>query len=897
MKAAEIRRSFLDFFAQRGHTVLPSSSLVPEGDPTLFFTNAGMVQFKDVFTGVEKRPYTRATTVQKCMRVSGKHNDLENVGFTARHHTLFEMLGNFSFGDYFKADAIPFAWEFLTKNMGLPADRLLVTVFREDDESADLWRKVGVPGERIGRCGEKDNFWSMGPIGPCGPCTEIHWDLGSDFVPDNEPDAWGFGHDAGRYMELWNNVFMQFERYEEGGSIRQRNLPRPSVDTGMGLERLAAVTQGRNSNWEIDELQRIIAHAGRIAGLAYGAEPGKDTSLRVIADHSRAAAFLVGDGVTPSTEGRGYVLRRIMRRAIRHGVKLGIERPFLHETAGTVIDLMKASYPELENRRAVIARVVLNEEKTFRETLGRGLTLLDDAFAEAASEGSRVLPGRTVFVLHDTFGFPPDLTQVIAGERGFGADMEGYEAAMEEQRERSRASWKGSGEQAGSAVYRGLGGDVCTLFTGYGETRGEGRVLQILVDGRPVDAAEAGARVEVVTDTTPFYAESGGQVGDAGTMTASDVRVRVEDCVKPAAGLSLHRGSVEAGALRVGQAVTLEVDAVRRRDIMRNHTATHLLHAALRRVLGTHVQQKGSLVEAGRLRFDFSHFEAIPGQAARDIEDLVNGQVLEDVRLQTREMPMAEAQKLGAMALFGEKYGDVVRVVEVPGFSVELCGGTHCGSTGQIGLLKLTSEGGIAAGVRRVEAVTGRGAFSWLRDLESTQSAVNERLRSRGAETVDRLQKLLDDRKALQKEVEDLKRKLVTSGAGGVAGAGGGPSSAGGGGGLQPREIGGVKVLATLLDAASGKELRSHGDALLEKLGQGIVVLGARDGDKASLLVKVSKELTGRVPAGDLVRHLAAVVGGSGGGRPDMAQAGGKEPEKLPEAIERAWTLIGEALG
>ncbi len=883
MKAADIRRSFLDFFASRQHSEQASSSLVPSNDPTLFFVNAGMVQFKDVFTGVEKRDYSRATTVQKCMRVSGKHNDLENVGFTARHHTLFEMLGNFSFGDYFKKDAIAWAWEFLTETIGLPAERLYVSVFLEDDESYDLWLAQGVPAERIARCGAKDNFWSMGPTGPCGPCSEIHWDLGEDFVPDNEPDPWGKGWDAGRIMEIWNLVFMQYERYEEDGAIQQRDLPRPSVDTGMGLERLAAIVQGHTSNWEIDELQNLIQLAGSIAGKEYGADHADDVAMRVIADHARAAAFLIGDGVIPSSEGRGYVLRRVMRRAIRYAVNLGIDRPFMHEISERVIDLMGATYPDLEERRATINKYVEGEERAFRRTLDRGIALIETAFADMRDKGETQLDGFTAFQLHDTFGFPPDLTQVIAGENDFTVDMDGYAKNMAAQKQAGRDNWQGSGEQSVGDLYRGLEDAGGTTFTGYSALEVESVVAALLVDGAPTDRAVAGQAVEVIVPTTPFYAESGGQIGDAGLIEADGLRVRIDDCVKPAGAVFVHRGTVEEGSLSVGDTVRLQVDGERRGDIIRNHTATHLLQSALRNVLGDHVQQRGSHVGPDRLRFDFSHFEALTSDELQRIEEQVNGQVLANTATAISEMSMDEARELGAMALFGEKYGDVVRVVRVPGYSTELCGGTHCSATGQIGLMKIVAEMGIAAGVRRVEAITGRGALAWARGLDQREAALSAQLKAPAAEIGDKVAKLMDERKALQRQVEELKQKLVT---GGVSG------------GPETREIAGVRMIATLLDGVGGKELRGHGDALLDKLGSGIVVLGATDNEKgkASLLVKVSKDLTDRLRAGDLVRELAAEVGGKGGGRPDMAQAGGRLPENLPIAIEKAWTLVERTL-
>ena len=880
MNVAEIRRTFLRFFEERGHTTVPSASVVPENDPTLFFVNAGMVPFKDVFTGQEQRPYTRAASVQKCMRVSGKHNDLDNVGFTARHHTLFEMLGNFSFGDYFKEEAIEYAWTFLREVMGLPEDRLLVTVYEDDDESAAIWQRLGLAPERIGRCGAKDNFWSMGPTGPCGPCSEIFWDLQADFVLDNEPDPWGFGHDAGRYTEIWNNVFMQFERYSEDGVIKQRDLPRPSVDTGMGIERIAAASQGKKSNWEIDEIQAIIAHAGRIAGATYGTDEDADVCMRVIADHSRAAVFLVGDGVMPSNEGRGYVLRRIMRRAIRYGVKLGIDRPFLHETAATVIELMQEAYPSLRDRQDFVLTVIANEESTFRATLDRGLELLDAVF-ERLEEGG-TLAGDVVFKLHDTFGFPPDLTEIIARERGYGMDRGGYDAAMTEQRERSRAGWKGSGQEELGDIYRQLEQGGPTFFEGYGRTEGEGTVVALLVGGQRVPEVVAGQEVEIVVDATPFYAESGGQVGDTGDLRGPSGAASIQDCQKPGGAVFVHRGRVSEGTLRAGERVQLSVDEPRRRDIMRNHTGTHLLHAALRAILGTHVQQKGSLVDGERLRFDFSHFEPIDPATLDAIEASVNGQILANSATVTDVTTMEGAVERGAMALFGEKYGDEVRLVEVPGYSTELCGGTHCDATGQIGLLKITSEAGIAAGVRRIEGITGRRAFEAMQAMARREGALAGLVRARGDDAVDKVARLLEDRKALQREVEELKQKLVVAGSGA--------------GGPQAREVAGVQVLATVLEGASGKELRGHGDALLETLGSGVVVLGAAEAGKASLLVKVSRDLSDRISAGDLVRELAPLVGGRGGGRAEMAQAGGKDPAGLPSALERAYELVAAAL-
>ncbi len=878
MKTADVRSRFLKFFEDRGHRIVPSSSVVPSNDPTLFFVNAGMVQFKDVFTGAESRDYRRAVSVQKCMRVSGKHNDLENVGFTARHHTLFEMLGNFSFGDYFKRDAIAFAWEFLTVDLGLPAERLLVTVYEEDDESEELWLRQGVPKERIGRCGAKDNFWSMGPTGPCGPCSEIHWDLQDDFIPDEEPDPWGFGHDAGRYMEIWNLVFMQYERYEDDGQILQRDLPSPSVDTGMGLERLVAITSGLKSNWGIDEFQSLIATAAGIAGVTYGDDLATDQALRVLADHGRAAAFLVCDGVMPGNEGRGYVLRRIMRRAIRYGVKLGIDEPFMSRLAAAVVELMEGPYPALRDRRQFIDKVVSNEEATFRETLDRGLQLLDTALT---SDGDRTLDGETAFILHDTFGFPPDLTGVIAAERGWDVDMDSYQTHMQQQRARSRAAWKGTGQVGLDSTWLEMEFD--TRFVGYGSTEGRAVIDTLVVDGEQVDRAEAGQRVDLVVGATPFYAEAGGQTGDVGRVTGPSGALTVDDCLRPTGGVVVHRGAVQEGELRVGDEVLLTVDATRRGDIMRNHTATHLLHAALRELLGEHVQQKGSAVHPDRLRFDFSHFEAIPPELLERVEDRVNAQILDNTAVVTELTSMDEATSRGAMALFGEKYGDEVRLVEVPGFSIELCGGTHVGATGAIGLFKIVHEGGIAAGIRRIEAITGRAALTWVRTLERNDLALGRHLKVRGAEAVGRVAKLLDDGRALRKEIEALKQKLVAGGGGGA-------------GGPQTTEVAGVRVMTAAVEGASGKELRGHADLLLDRLGSGVVVLGSCEGEKVSLLVKVSRDLTDRIRAGDLVKELAPLVGGRGGGRPEMAQAGGRDPEGLTRALEHSLALVEAAV-
>ncbi len=880
MNTQEIRELFTRYFEQLGHRAVASGSLVPVGDASLFFANAGMVQFKNVFTGEEVRDYRRAVTIQKCMRVSGKHNDLENVGFTARHHTLFEMMGNFSFGDYFKQEAISFAWELLTEGYRLPKERLFVTVFRDDDEAYELWRAQGVPASHLTRCDEKDNFWAMGDTGPCGPCSEIYWDLEEGFIPSGEPDPWGRGHDADRYLEIWNLVFMQFERSTSGVLSP---LPRPSIDTGMGLERLAAVLQGKRSNWDTDEFQSLIGLESALCGIPYGASPETDASLKVIADHARAAAFLIADGILPSNEGRGYVLRRVMRRAIRHGVKLGLEKPFLHHVSQKVVDLMGGAYPELSDRRSFIEKAVTAEERTFRETMTRGLILLEETFHREEEAGSRQLPGREVFLLHDTYGFPPDLTEVIAREKGFTIDQEGYDEAMKAQRQRGRDAWKGSGEEGlkGSQAALQRSG-IHTEFLGYASTRGNGTVLRLLKEGEDRSAATQGDEVEVVMDRTPFYAESGGQVGDTGELAGAWGRARVLETRKGGSAAILHRVMVEEGTLQPGDEVEARVDSERRADIMRNHTATHLLHAALRELLGTHVQQKGSLVAPDRLRFDFSHFEPLTRQQIAILEEQVNQQIRHATHTRVEEMPYAEALKAGAMALFGEKYGDVVRVVQIPGFSTELCGGTHCASTGQIGLFKIAAESGVAAGVRRIEAMTGRGAMALFGELVEGRKEIASLMKAPEEELTHRIEKLMEERKALQRQVEELRQQVLLGGSDGSR--------------SQVQEVNGVRVLAQEMEGVDAKGLKSLGDQLLERLGRGVVILGLREGDKATLVVKVSADLTDRIHAGHLVNALAALVGGKGGGRPDMAQAGGQSPQGLAAALAYGPKWVGEAL-
>ena len=869
MKVQQLRERFLQFFADRDHTVVRSSPLIPQRDPTLFFTNAGMVQFKNVFTGEEKRPYSRATSIQKCMRVSGKHNDLENVGHTPRHHTFFEMLGNFSFGDYFKEEALEYGWSFLVDTLGLPPERLLATVYEQDDDAFELWKRY-LPVERIARCGKRDNYWSMGSVGPNGPCAEIHWDLGEVFTPDDEPDPWGYGHDAGRYMEIWNLVFMQYFTDAAGETAP---LPRPCVDTGMGLERLAAVLQGAPTNYETDEIARLLTRAADIAGLDADVQGDQRMSLKVLADHGRAAAFLLADGVMPSNVDRGYVLRRVMRRAIRHGVKLGIDRPFLHEIADETVSTMGEAYPELVKWREKIVRFTRSEEEIFRKTLHGGLERLDAAFANLERQGGDTVPGDVVFVLHSQDGFPPDLTGVIASERGFTIDESGYRQAMEKHRAVS-GGMSGSGGIGAPGTGAGFGG-LATAFDGFETTETEAAVLAIRRGDERIGEATTGDDIEIVVDITPFYAERGGQVGDRGTLTAGNGQVEVIDTVLDGEAF-VHVGRVASGRITVGDTVRLALDETRRDDIRRNHTATHLLHAALRDVLGEHVAQQGSLVAPDRLRFDFSHFQAVTTDQLAAVEAQVNEGIRKNAAVLTVETSYDGAVTRGAMALFGEKYGDRVRMVEVRDTSVELCGGTHCARTGDIGLFKVISEGSVAQGVRRIEALTGHGTEAYVRELESMRDGVAGLVRAQPSEIPSRVERLVADRRQLMKQIEELTVRLA---------------SEGGGSSMDPVEVAGVKVIAGEIEA-DAKVMREQADRLMESLQSGIVALGARDEASARLVVKVSRDLTDRFHAGRIIGEIAALVGGKGGGRPDMAQAGGKDPAGLPDALERVRELI-----
>jgi alanyl-tRNA synthetase len=855
--SAALRTSFLDYFAERGHQVVPSSPLVPADDPTLLFTNAGMVQFKDVFLGRERRSYSRAASSQRCVRAGGKHNDLENVGYTARHHTFFEMLGNFSFGDYFKRDAIEYAWDYLTRVLAIPPERLWVTVYTEDDEAAAIWLDgLGVDPARFSRCGEKDNFWSMGDTGPCGPCSEIFYDHGPEIAggPPGSPDE-----DGDRYIEVWNLVFMQYNRDAQG---RLTDLPRPSVDTGMGLERLAAVMQGVHSNYDIDLFRNLIEAAARVTGC----EDPESKSLRVIADHIRSAAFLVTDGVTPSNEGRGYVLRRIVRRAIRHGYQLGCEDAFFYRLVAPLAAEMGDAYPELRAARTRVERVLKVEEERFAETLDQGMRILEQAIGGLSGE---VIPGETVFKLYDTYGFPTDLTADIARERGLGLDMAGFEREMAKQKERARAA-----SQFGAGPAAGLDLEGETEFSGYVQVADQSSVLAMYRDGESVDSLPAGAEGVVVLDVTPFYAESGGQVGDRGDLLREGLRVAVRDTRKQGPNVFGHLCRVETGELRVGDRVEARVDADRRRATALNHSATHLLHAALRRILGEHVQQKGSLVEPERLRFDFSHFEPLTREQILAIERMVNREIRENHVVETRIMSLDDAKAAGAMALFGEKYADLVRVLRMGDFSTELCGGTHVRAVGDIGLFKIVSEGGIASGVRRIEAVTGDRALEWVEADEDRLLRLAGMVKGGREDLDDKVGLLMERNRRLEKELAELKTKLASAAGADLA--------------SQAEDIGGVKVLAVKLDGADAKSLRDTLDQLKSKLGSAVILLASESGGKVSLVAGVTKDLTDRLKAGDLVKAAAEKVGGKGGGRPDMAQAGGSDPAGLPDALAMA---------
>jgi len=860
MKSAEIRDAFLNYFASKQHKVMSSSSLVPGNDPTLLFTNAGMVQFKDVFLGEDKRDYNRAVSSQRCVRAGGKHNDLENVGYTARHHTFFEMLGNFSFGDYFKRDAIAFAWQFLTEVLELPKERLWVTVHISDDEAAEIWvNEIGVDPARLSRLDE-DNFWQMGDTGPCGPCTEIFWDHGED-IPGSPPGS--EDDDLDRYIEIWNLVFMQFERDSSG---KMTPLPKPSIDTGMGLERIAAVMQGVHNNYDIDLFQHLIKSAAEVIGCT----DLQENSLKVVADHIRSCAFLVVDGVQPSNEGRGYVLRRIIRRALRHGYNLGASGSFFFKLVGPLVEVMGEAYPELAGMADEIASVLKKEEEQFARTLDKGMAVLEAGLAELSGT---VLPGELIFQLYDTFGFPTDLTNDVAREKGYSLDMDGYEKCMEEQRTRAR-----SASQFGVDYSDNIRVDGSTQFCGYETLENQANILALYAAGEPVVSATEDTEVLVVLDKTAFYAESGGQVGDSGYLQADSGKIEIVDCRK-SGDHHLHIGRVLSGEIKAGQQVTVSVDSAVRQGTALNHSATHLMHAALQQVLGDHVAQKGSLVDSERLRFDFSHTEAVTAEQIRQIEHIVNREILRNSNVNTEVMSMDDAKSKGAMALFGEKYGDQVRVLSMGGdFSVELCGGTHVAQTGDIGLLRISGESSVAAGVRRIEAVTGAKAVELCDQLQDTIADVSSLVRASGGNVADKVQQLVDDNRRMQKEIEALKSKLANaSGSDLMSGL---------------KEINGINVLSTVVEGADAKSLRGVADQVRSKLDKGVFFLAAVEGDKAALVAGVTSNLTDSVKAGDLLKHVTAQVGGKGGGRPDMAQGAAGDISALPEAMESVYSWV-----
>ncbi len=863
MKSADIRDAFLNYFASKQHNIVPSSSLVPGNDPTLLFTNAGMVQFKDVFLGAEKRDYNRAVSSQRCVRAGGKHNDLENVGYTARHHTFFEMLGNFSFGDYFKREAIGFAWEFLTEVLKLPKERLWVTVHISDDEAADIWiNEIGVDPNRLSRLDE-DNFWQMGDTGPCGPSTEIFWDHGKDIAggPPGSPDD-----DLDRYIEIWNLVFMQFERDASG---KMTPLPKPSIDTGMGLERVAAVMQGVHNNYDIDLFQHLIKDAAKIIGVTDLSE----NSLKVVADHIRSCAFLVVDGVTPSNEGRGYVLRRIIRRALRHGYNLGAKGSFFHKLVESLANVMGEAYPELISMQQQITDTIRKEEEQFARTLDNGMGVLETALQTLSGDQ---LPGELIFQLYDTYGFPTDLTNDIARERGYRMDMQGYEQCMEAQRKRAR-----SASQFGLDYSDTIRVEGSTEFVGYERLEESSQIVALYSGGEEVSVAGVDAEVAIILKRTPFYAESGGQVGDCGYLETGSAKIEISDCRK-AGDHHLHIGKVLSGEINARDSVTAKVDASVRSATARNHSATHLLHAALQRVLGEHVNQKGSLVDSQRLRFDFSHGEAVSAEQIRQIEHIVNHQLLRNTQVHTDVMSMDEAIEKGAMALFGEKYGSEVRVLSMGGdFSVELCGGTHVARTGDIGLLRISGESSVSAGVRRIEAVTGDAAIALCDELQDTVNTVANLVRASGHGVAEKVAGLVDDNRRLQKEIDALKSKLANaSGTDLMSGL---------------REIGGIRVLSTVVEGADAKSLRGVADQVRSKLEQGVFMLAAVDGDKAALVAGVTQNLTDRFKAGDLLQFVTAQVGGKGGGRADMAQGAAGSTENLVAALESVYDWVVDA--
>lgn len=876
MKSADIRASFLDYFRSKGHEIVKSSPLIPRGDPTLLFTNAGMVQFKSVFLGDEKRPYKRATSCQKCLRAGGKHSDIENVGHTARHHTFFEMLGNFSFGDYFKRDAISFAWELLTQRFKLPKERLWASVFEDDDEAAQLWAELTeLPGERIVRLGARDNFWQMGDTGPCGPCSEIIIDQGPG-VGCGRPEC-SVGCDCDRYLEIWNLVFMQYNRDDQGDLTP---LPKPSIDTGMGLERLAAVTQGKLNNFDTDVFAPVISAVTHFTGAPYGKSPQSDSSIRVVSDHIRAISFLLAEGLMPSNEGRGYVLRRIIRRASRHARMLGIHKPVIYRLIDALAESMGDIYPELSEEKERASRILMIEEERFSRTLEQGMRVMDDLIAALKKSDQNVIPGGELFKLYDTFGFPLDLARDIAVDNNLLIDEEGFQREMDIQRERARASWVGE-EEAVASIYRELFSEIGkTEFVGYETLESESVIKAILRDGKVIKEAGEGSEVEVFVDKTPFYGESGGQVGDTGEMTGENFRAVVLDTRKPLEGLHAHVIKVRKGTLRVWDRVRCRVDAEGRKATMRNHTATHLLQACLKSVLGDHVKQAGSLVSPSRLRFDFTNFSGLEESEIAAIEETVNEKVLENLPVVTTVMDIKSAIESGAMALFGEKYGEAVRVVSVPGFSSELCGGTHCKATGDIGLFAVVSEGSVASGIRRIEALTGKAAFRFLREKAAELKRINDLLKTDHA--YPRIEKLAAELKALERERDAIKAKAVAKDLSSIL--------------EGARKISGITVLSHRVDGLEQKDLRTLADAIRDKVGSGIIFIASAKDGQAAILAVVTKDLTGRFHAGEMLKEVAAATGGRGGGKSEMAQGGTSNLDSLDKALESVYDIIERAV-
>jgi alanyl-tRNA synthetase len=879
MNSNEIRRLFLKYFEDRGHTVVKSSSLIPAEDPTLLFVNAGMNQFKEVFLGRETRPYIRAATCQKVVRAGGKHNDLDNVGHTRRHQTFFEMLGNFSFGNYFKEDAITFAWELLTREFNLAPERLWVTVFRDDDDAEKLWAtRTSVSRQRIVRLDEKDNFWQMGDTGPCGPCSEIHYDFGPGASESGHVDC-AFPCECGRYVEIWNLVFMQFDRDAQG---RLSPLPKPSIDTGMGLERIACVLQGKLSNFETDLLRPIIDRAAEILNVQYGKSNDADTSLKIIADHVRASTFLISDGVLPSNEGRGYVLRKIMRRGIRQGTLLGYKGPFLYELANFVGDHMKEAYPELVTTRNYVMRVVRAEEERFATMVGAGIERLEGAIAQLQKKGDSTIPGTEIFKLYDTFGFPLDFTKEIADEKSMNLDMTGFEAELEKQRERARQSWKGDDTRV-SPEFQKFAENGGTQFLGYQAVESSGRIIGLLKGGVPLASLhEVNGEGEIILDQTPFYAESGGQVGDIGTITSSSSVARVTDTHSPVRGVVVHKVRLEHGQLGIGDSVEARVDEERRRRVAANHTGTHILHAVLRNVLGTHVKQAGSLVASDRLRFDYSHFAPLTATEIQEIEQRINAVVFKNLPVQTQVMELNEAIKNGAIAFFGERYAQQVRVVSIPDVSKELCGGTHTKMTGDVGLFKIVSDSGIAAGIRRIEALTGFGTYARLEEDETLIGNLSQILKSPRQDLTRSLTRLLEQQRELEQELDKLKRKAAHSQIDDIV--------------ASQTAVKGVSVVSRRIEGVDTPVLRELAERAIAKMASGLVVLALASDGKVTLVGAVSQDLQKRLHAGNIIKKVAGIVGGSGGGRADFAQAGGKDVESVDQAVAAVYNIVAELL-